>query len=427
MRLGPLNQLARRMVRGTLPFLDDSQLEQSRQLIFADQPSGLRANVFVEQPTLFRKLIWGGSMAAASAYIHGDWHCDDLTALIRIFIRNSATADKLDGRLARLTSWGQRLYHRWRPNNRRGSRRNIAAHYDLGNDFFRLWLDESLAYSSGIFLRPGAALAEASQEKFDRLCRKLQLESSDHVLEIGSGWGGFALHAACEYDCQVTTTTISKEQHRANERLFQQYQLGQRVRQLESDYRDLTGAYDKLISIEMIEAVGSRYYEHFFRQCSSLLRPHGSLALQAIVMPERRYAAYQRSVDFIQHYIFPGGCLPSLSALLEAAGRGSDLRLVHVEDFAPHYAETLRRWKQAFFAQRQEVLALGYSAEFVRMWEYYLCYCEALFEERHVSLLQLVFDKPGCRRDPLQLSSLAAQTDPSFTRDRSIDLTGAGN
>jgi cyclopropane-fatty-acyl-phospholipid synthase len=427
MRLGFFNQLARRMVRGTLPFLDDSQLEQTGQLIFTDQSSGLRATVVVEQPALFRKLICGGSMGAAAAYISGDWRCDDLTALIRVFIRNADTADKLDGRLTRLTSWGQRLYHRWRPNNQRGSRRNIAAHYDLGNDFFRLWLDESLAYSSGIFLRPGAELAEASREKFDRLCRKLELEASDHLLEIGSGWGGFALHAAREYDCQVTTTTISQEQFRANQRLFQQHQLGQRVRQLDQDYRELTGAYDKLISIEMIEAVGSRYYEQFFRQCSALLRPNGSLALQAIVMPERRYAAYQNSVDFIQHYIFPGGCLPSLSALLEAAGRGSDLRLVHVEDFAPHYAETLRRWKTAFFAQREEVQALGYSAEFVRMWEYYLCYCEALFEERHVSLLQLVFDKPECRRDPLRLSTQAAQSDLSAMSAREVDSLGTRN
>ncbi len=410
MRLGFINNYALRLVVRALPFLDDSEFERGGKLIFHDDAADLQAEIQVIRPDFFRKTVWGGSLAAAESYIQGDWNCDDLTRLIRIFIRNSETADRLDGPLARLTSWGHRLFHRLRKNNRDGSRQNIVAHYDLGNDFFQLWLDESLAYSSGIFRRPDSSLAEASEEKFDRFCRKLQLLPSDQLLEIGTGWGGFALHATRRYGCQVTTTTISPQQFRAASQRVKQQQLEDRITLLQQDYRDLQGSYDKLVSIEMIEAVGHRYYDQFFQKCSGLLRPDGSMALQAIVMPERRYQQYLNSVEFIQRYIFPGGCLPSLSALLEAAGRSSDLRLVHVEDFAPHYAETLRRWKAAFFSRIDEVRALGYSPEFIRIWEYYLCYCEALFEERHISLLQLHFDKPRCRRDPQELSAQAAQT-----------------
>jgi cyclopropane-fatty-acyl-phospholipid synthase len=245
-------------------------------------------------------------------------------------------------------------------------------------------------------------------EKFDRVCRKLDLRPEDHVLEIGTGWGGFAIHAARHYGCRVTTTTISREQFHVAQQRIGAAGLTDRVTLLQADYRDLHGQYDKLVSIEMVEAVGHRFLGDYFRQCGRLLRRDGSLVLQSIVMPERGYSQYLRSVDFIQRYVFPGGCLPSLAAMLEAAGRTTDLRFVHAEDFAPHYAETLRQWRRAFHARLDDVRRLGYPDEFIRLWNYYLCYCEAAFEERYVGVLQIQLDQPGCRRDPILLSRHAA-------------------
>ena len=250
---------------------------------------------------------------------------------------------------------------------------------------------------------------EASIEKFDRVCRKLDLQTNDEVLEIGSGWGGFAIHAAQKYGCRVTTTTISQEQFTVARERFNAARLASRVTLLQQDYRDLSGQFNKLVSIEMIEAVGHRYLDDYLRQCSQLLKPDGSLVLQAIVMPERGYERYLQSVDFIQRYVFPGGCLPSLGAILASVGRATDLRFVHAEDFAPHYAETLRRWRQAFQSRLQDVRQLGYSDEFIRLWNYYLCYCEAAFEERYIGVLQLQLDKPACRRDPITLSRQASR------------------
>lgn len=372
-------------------------------------PDDLHAEVRVHELRFFREAALGGTLAVAESYIRGDWDCDDLATLLRIFVRNLDAADRLNSGVARLLRLGHRLYHWRRGNSRPGSRRNIAAHYDLGNDFFRLWLDESLAYSSGIFLTPDVTMEAASCEKFDRVCRKLELRPQDHLLEIGSGWGGLALHAAGRYGCRVSTTTISSEQYALAKTRIADAGLGGRVNLLREDYRDLRGRFDKLASIEMIEAVGQRHFDTFFRRCGELLKPDGSLVLQAIVMPERRYDAYLRSVDFIQRYVFPGGCLPSLAAMLESAGRTTDLRFVHAEDFAPHYAETLRRWRRAFLARRDDVRRLGYPEEFLRLWEYYLCYCEAVFEERYLGVVQIQFDRPLCRRDPLHVGLQAAR------------------
>jgi cyclopropane-fatty-acyl-phospholipid synthase len=254
-------------------------------------------------------------------------------------------------------------------------------------------------------------MVAASTEKFDRVCRKLDLGPNDHVLEIGTGWGGFALHAASNYGCRVTTTTISQQQFTAARERIDAAGLEDRIRLLGSDYRDLQGRFDKLASIEMIEAVGRRHFDTYFRRCGELLRPEGTFVLQAIVMPERGYDRYLRSVDFIQRYIFPGGCLPSVGAILESVGRTTDLRFVHAEDFAPHYAETLRRWRAAFQSQEDRVRSLGYDERFIRMWNYYLCYCEAAFEERSVGVVQLQFDKPQCKRDPLIIGRRAAVGD----------------
>ncbi|MDZ4818650.1 MAG: cyclopropane-fatty-acyl-phospholipid synthase family protein [Planctomycetota bacterium] len=401
-----LDRRARSLVIGKLRDLAFGQivLHDSEGTVLLGQPSVVQANLYVHQPRFYRHAILGGTLAVAESYLRGDWDCDDLTALFRIFVRNRQTSGRFDRGLARLGGFAHRLFHRWHANSRTGSRRNIGAHYDLGNDFFRLWLDDTLAYSSGIFPTAAATMQEASVEKFDRVCRMLRLRATDQVLEIGSGWGGFAIHAAKNYGCHVTTTTISKEQFDFVQQRINAEGISDRIQLLQRDYRELKGQFDKLVSIEMIEAVGHEYLDQYFGQCSSLLKPDGSLFLQAIVMPEHSYGPYLKSVDFIQRYVFPGGCLPSLGAIMGSVGRSTDLRLVQADDFAPHYAETLRRWRAAFGNQLDQVRQQGYSDEFIRLWNYYLCYCEAAFEERHVGVLQVQFNKPLCRDDAMDFT-----------------------
>jgi cyclopropane-fatty-acyl-phospholipid synthase len=403
--LGYLDRLAHRFVTAHLGGLRRGEitLHDPSGSSALGQAADLHATLQVHRLQFFRQAVLGGTLSVAESYVRGDWDCDDLTSLFRIFVRNRGFADRLDRGLVGLARYGHRLIHWWHANTRTGSRRNIEAHYDLGNDFFRLWLDDTMAYSSGIFPGPGASLQEASVAKCDRICRKLDLRPSDDVLEIGTGWGGFATHAAKTYGCQVTTTTISREQFEVARQKIQNAGLTNQVTLLQQDYRELNGQFDKLASIEMIEAVGYRNFDRFFRQCGKLLRPDGSLVLQAIVMPDRGYKRYLKSVDFIQRYVFPGGCLPSLGAILASVGRVTDMRFVQAEDFAPHYAETLRRWRQTFRLRLDDVQRLGYSDEFIRLWNYYLCYCEAAFEERAIGVLQIQFDKPECRRDTVDL------------------------
>lgn len=419
-RLGLIDRVARRLVNAHLAGLGRGtiRLQECGGTTEFGAAADLEATLVVRRPRFFRRAVLGGTLSVAESYLDGDWDCDDLTSLFRIFIRNRAAADRFDRGPARIAGLLHRVVHRLRDNTRVGSRRNIAAHYDLGNEFYRLWLDDTLAYSSGIFTAPGASTAEASTEKFDRVCRKLDLQGDDHLLEIGAGWGGFALHAATQYGCRVTTTTISQQQLAAARERVAAAGLTDRITLLESDYRDLRGRFDKLASIEMVEAVGRRHFDSYFRRCGELLRPDGTFVLQAIVMPERGYAQYLRSVEFIQHYIFPGGCLPSVGAILDSVGRTTDLRLVHAEDFAPHYAETLRHWRANFHLRLDDVRRLGYDERFLRLWDYYLCYCEAAFEERSVGVVQLQFDKPACRRDPLQIGRAAVARTPADAGER---------
>ena len=368
----------------------------------------LAVTVIVENPAFYRHAVLGGNLSIAESYLNGDWHCSDLTALFRLFTRNVELSDSMDSGLRRLMQWPARLYHRLHANSRTGSRQNIHLHYDLGNDFFALMLDETMAYSSGIYPDATSGLRDASIEKMDRLCRKLELRPSDRLLEIGTGWGGLAIHAARHYGCQVTTTTVSREQREEALRRIAQAGLADRIEVLLTDYRDLTGRYDKIVSVEMVEAVGHEFLAGYFQQLGRLLEPHGSAAIQGIVLGEQRHAQYLRNVDFIQRYVFPGGCLPSIGSLVEASGRGSDLRMVHVEDFAEHYARTLADWRERFLSQLPEVRQLGYPDRFLRLWNYYLCYCEAGFAERYLSVVHLQFDKPGCVRDPLRITRQAA-------------------
>jgi cyclopropane-fatty-acyl-phospholipid synthase len=358
----------------------------------------LAAEIHVHSPRLYRRLATGGALGAAESYLQGEWTADDLTTVLQIFAANLQAADGLESRLARALNLPAVLTHRLRRNTRGGSRRNIHAHYDLGNDFFALFLDESLTYSCGIFPRRDATLREASEAKLDTVCRKLGLTPRDHVLEIGTGWGSFAIHAARHYGCRVTTTTISDAQYEVARQRVAASGLGDRITLLKRDYRELHGSFSSVVSIEMIEAVGPQYLDAYFQVCSRVLHPDGQMLLQGIVMPEHRYGAYLGSTDFIQRYVFPGSALVSIGAISGALGRATDLSITHVEDLSPHYAATLRAWRTRFMARLDEVRALGYDDRFIRLWEYYLAYCEAGFAERCTGVVQMLLTKPACRR-----------------------------
>jgi cyclopropane-fatty-acyl-phospholipid synthase len=283
----------------------------------------------------------------------------------------------------------------------KGSKENIVVHYDLGNDFYRLFLDKTLTYSCGIFENENSTLEDASIAKYDRICRKLQLCPEDHVIEIGSGWGGFSIHAAKNYGCRVTTTTISDEQYDLAEKRIAASGVSHRIQLLRKDYRHLGGKFDKLVSIEMIEAVGHHYLDSFFQICSRLLKANGMMILQAITIVDQMFDAHKRSVDFSKRYIFPGSCIPSIHAMMRSITRKTDLKLFHLEDITPHYVRTLAEWRKRFFDRIDDVRAMGFSETFIRMWEYYLCYCEGGFAERYIGDVQMLLTKPMCRREPL--------------------------
>ena len=399
-RPGVVERFARQMVTAALLAIDDGKLvilDRDERLLFGTERGGLNATVRVGDPAFWPMVAFGGSIGAGEAYLRGMWECDDLTALIRILVRNQGAQQRMEGRLARVSGIVQRLLHRLNDNSHHGSRRNIAAHYDLGNDFYQLFLDPTMAYSCGIFEQSDSTMEEASIAKFDHICRALGLGEGMTLLEIGTGWGGFAIHAARHYGCRVTTTTISARQHALARERIHAAGLQDRITLLQQDYRDLTGQFDRLVSIEMIEAVGHRHLPAFFRVCSDRLKPDGLALIQAISVPDRIYATYIRTPDFINRYIFPGGCCPSPGAMAATVAEHTDLRLLRQEDFSRHYARTLREWRATFTARVPEVRALGYDERFIRMWRYYLCYCEGGFEEEFTTLLQLLYAKPGYR------------------------------
>ena len=397
-----LDRWARRVVLSRLGALAFGRLTirwgDERETFGPGQDPDLTAAIHVHDPAFFRRLVFAGGLGAAESFMEGEWETDDLTAVVRLFVRNRPVLVGLDDGWGRLAKPLLRLAHRRRANTRSGSQRNIMEHYDLGNEFFRLFLDEpTMTYSSAIFDRPDASLEEAAVTKLERICAKLGLGADDHVLEIGTGWGGFALHAARTTGCRVTTTTISREQAQLARQRVAEAGLTDQVEILTQDYRDLEGQYDKLVSIEMIEAVGASFLDTFFRVASERLKPDGLMCLQAITMADRNYQRALDNVDFIQRYIFPGSFIPSVSALTEAMARATDLVLVHLEDIGPHYAQTLRHWRERFTASEDAVRAQGYSPRFVRMWRYYLSYCEGGFLERAISDVQMVFAKPDAR------------------------------
>ncbi|MDH5368603.1 MAG: cyclopropane-fatty-acyl-phospholipid synthase family protein [Gammaproteobacteria bacterium] len=345
----------------------------------------------------YADVCFGGSIGASEAYMCGYWTTNNLTDLIRIFSKNKDTLDTIESGFAYITVPIQKILHWFNRNTQKGSRKNIAAHYDIGNDLFKIMLDETMMYSSAIFSDENMSLYDAQINRLDEICKNLDLQDSDELLEIGTGWGALSIHAAKKYGCNVTTTTISREQYNLACERVEREGLTDKITVLFEDYRHLTGKFDKLVSVEMIEAVGHQYYETYFNKCSELLKPSGMMLLQAITIADQQYEAAKTSVDFIKRYIFPGSCIPSITAMQQAITHSSDLRLYKLNDIGPHYATTLNHWRKNIDVNIDEVKKLGYSEEFLKMWEFYLCYCEGGFIERVISDVHMLLVKPNNR------------------------------
>ncbi|HNP65420.1 MAG TPA: cyclopropane-fatty-acyl-phospholipid synthase family protein [Woeseiaceae bacterium] len=397
-----LDVVARRIVLSRLKQLTDGQIivrDRSERCVFGHLTDEFpdAVEVQVKDPRFYSDIAFGGSIAAGETYIRGYWACKSLTTFLQIMVRNRPVLERVDSGLALLKAPVQKLLHRLNKNTRKGSRRNISAHYDLGNDFYKLWLDPAMMYSCAWFEAPDVSLEQAAVDKLDRICRKLSLGPADSVIEIGTGWGGFAIHAATHYGCHVTTTTISEQQYQYAKQAVAIAGLEDKITLLSCDYRDLEGRFDKLVSIEMIEAVGYEFHDAYFKKCRELLKPDGQMLVQAITMADQRYEKYRKGVDFIKRYIFPGGCLTSVTDMTRTMTAHTDLRVIHLEDIGPHYAMTLKHWRDRFFARIDDVRAQGYSEDFIRMWQFYLCYCESAFIERAIGTVQILMMRPDAR------------------------------
>jgi len=371
---------------------------------YGNEAHKLNATIYVHDPRFYGEVAFGGSIGAGEAYMLGYWSADNLTNVIRLMCLNQEVMDNLEGGYQWLAKPIMRILHWLNSNTTEGSRKNIAAHYDLGNEMFQLFLDPTMMYSSAVFNQDTKTLQQASELKLKTICDKLDLKPTDHIIEIGTGWGGFAIYAATHYGCKVTTTTISEQQYRLAKERITSAGLSDKVTLLLDDYRHLHGQYDKLVSIEMIEAVGYQFYDVYFSKISALLKPDGLALIQAITIADQRYESAKKSVDFIQRYIFPGSCIPSNTAMLNSITRNTDLRLFDLEDIGPHYAKTLRMWREKFFDNIADVRHLQYSEEFIKMWEFYLCYCEGGFEERALGDVHMLLAKPDNRRSVLKRS-----------------------
>ncbi|HLK67564.1 MAG TPA: cyclopropane-fatty-acyl-phospholipid synthase family protein [Bryobacteraceae bacterium] len=434
--------LFRKLFRKTLEGLTGGSLELvsgGECARFGDPAAGLHATLMVHNEHFYQRAITGGDVGLGESYMDGDWSSPDLVSVVRLAVRNLDRLEQQSGMLSALGGVVERIRHRRRANTIAGSRRNIGAHYDLSNDFFRLFLDRSMMYSCAWYESAGDSLETAQSQKLDRICRKLDLQPEDRVLEIGTGWGAFALHAVRHYGCHVTTTTISKQQHDYARESFDREDAGRRIELLFEDYRNLRGRYDKIVSIEMFEAVGYEFYDTYFGACDRLLAPDGAMLLQTITMNDRKFAAYRKQIDWIQKYIFPGSELASLQGILASLARATRLAPFHVDDMGRHYARTLAAWRERFNGSLATVKSLGFDDRFTRMWDYYLAYCEGAFEERHISDVQLMLTKCGSRRTLYQEPGLvgqalcrsdvvgAARTSPGRSRPNSVNALGTGS
>ena len=364
---------------------------------FGDSEASLQADIQVNDPDFYSRLLRGGSIAAGETFMDSAWQSSNLTNLVRLIARNLKTLDKLESKMTWLYRLNNRLFHWRRANNINTAKQNISAHYDIGNDLYSAFLDSEMLYSSAIYREQNVSLEQAQLEKMDRLCKQLKLTADDHLLEIGTGWGALAIYAAKHYGCKVTTTTISEEQYDLAKQRIEQSGLSDRISLLKEDYRKLDGKFDKIVSVEMIEAVGEQYLSTFIKQCQSLLTDKGLLMLQLITIADQRYESYKNSVDFIQRYIFPGGFLPSVSHLLQLTTRHSDFVVRDIFDMGIDYARTLEDWHKRFNQQSQQLATRGYDERFMRMWRFYLSYCEGGFLERNISAVQLLLSRPGYR------------------------------
>lgn len=384
-----------KLEKGQLTIIDDNEKHSF------GNTSEISATIQVNDPRFYGEIAFGGSIGAGEAYMLGYWKADNLTNVIRLMVINQNVMDDLEGGYQWLSKPLMKVLHWLNSNTTEGSRKNIAAHYDLGNEMFALFLDPTMMYSSAMFDATTSTLQAASELKLKTICDKLDLQPSDHVIEIGTGWGGFAIYAAQHYGCKVTTTTISQQQFALAQTRVEAAGLQDNITLLLEDYRHLKGQYDKLVSIEMIEAVGHQFYDTYFAKVSTLLKPNGLALIQAITIADQRFKSAIQSVDFIQRYIFPGSNIPSNTTMLASITKVSDMRLFDLEDIGPHYATTLRMWRENFFTNIQQVRKLGYSEEFIKMWEFYFCYCEGGFAERALGDVHLLLAKPENRRATL--------------------------
>ena len=402
--LGRLTSLYQRIVLGLLSEMTQGfmriVLPDGKVFEFGDKNSPDKATIRIICESFFRKCVLYGDVGFGEAYVDGDWDTDSVAAVIKWFLLNVENAPTVSGSRKKFIPGNflkvlNRIYHKLRANSIRGSQKNIAEHYNLSNDFFKLFLDKTMTYSSAFFSRGDETLESAQEEKYDRLCRKLRLQPSDRLLEIGSGWGAFALYAARNYGCRITTTTISEEQYTYAKELFQREHLDKRIEIKLADYRTLNGSYDKIVSIEMLEAVGHEDLETYFAKCHELLKKNGILAFQVITCADSRYESLRKSIDWIQKHIFPGSLLPSIGVLNKAINRTGDLVMQHMEEFGLSYARTLAQWRENFNSRVGQVRLLGFDERFIRTWNYYLSYCESAFAMRNISVVQMVYTRPN--------------------------------
>ncbi|WP_020394896.1 SAM-dependent methyltransferase [Thiolinea disciformis] len=362
---------------------------------FGNPQHALQAHITVHDLKGYARVLWGGgTIAAGETYVEGLWDTPDLTKVIRVLVRNQHMLDQLDHGFSWFSQMGHRMAHALRPNSKAGSKKNIVAHYDLGNAFYQLFLDETMLYSSAVFPSPSSSLHEAQRHKLKLICERLELKQGDTLLEIGTGWGALAVYAAEHCQAKVTTTTISDAQYAYVRQLIQDKGLEQQITLLKKDYRELSGQYDKLVSIEMIEAVGHQHLPQFFKQCNQLLKPNGRLLLQAITISDQRYDRYRKQADFIQRYIFPGGFLPSITVMSQHLTAFTDMKISSLHDIGLDYALTLKHWSQRLQAEQDKLAGLGLDHQFYRLWQFYLHYCAGGFQERLISTVHLTADKP---------------------------------